>query len=306
MTPPFHPRPRLQAPAMLPFRLDNLGVIRVSGDDRIDFLQGQLTQDLREVRADRTRLWGWNNPKGRLLAIGQAMDAGDAVLLVMPGELLDSTAQRLRMFVLRARVAIEVAPLTVAGLEPGPNTVAVQGLELGATADASATDGEHCIARVIGDPARALLIQPPDSAPAGDSSRAAAAWALADVRAGLPCITAATTESFVPQMVNLDLLGGISFAKGCYVGQEIVARTHNLGRIKRRMFRFASPAPAGPGNDVVDSDGGKAGTVVRCAPAEEGCELLAVVQLSAVADPLFVGDAVLAPLPVPYDIPENA
>lgn len=306
MTPSFHPRPQIQTRAMVPFRLDGLGVIRISGDDRTDFLQGQLTQDLNELSPDRTRLWGWNNPKGRLLAVGQAVDTGAATLLVLPRELLDSTVQRLQMFVLRAKAQIEATGLKVAGLQPGPDAITVQGLALGTEADASATDGERCIARTIGDPARALLIAPVDTLAAEESSRAVAAWELADVRAGLPTITGATAEAFVPQMVNLELLGGISFTKGCYVGQEVVARTQNLGRIKRRMFRFASPAPADAGNDLVDADGGRVGKVVRCAPAEEGHELLAVVQLASVAGPLFVGDAMLAPLNMPYEIPEAA
>lgn len=302
----FHPPPRLQTPAMVPFRLDGLGVVRVSGDDRTDFLQGQLTQDLNEVLPQQTRLWGWNNPKGRLLAVGQALATGDATLLVMPRELLDSTVQRLQMFVLRAKVQIEATSFQVAGLASGPESFTVDGLELGSAADASATDGQACVARIIGDPARALRITPPDVPPADADARGEAAWQLADVRAGLPAISAATAEAFVPQMVNLDLLGGISFTKGCYVGQEVVARTQNLGRIKRRMFRFATPVPADPGNDVVDADGARAGKVVRCAAAEEGHELLAVVQLASVGGPLFVGDAVLSPLTLPYRVPENA
>jgi len=291
---------------MVPFRLDGLGVIRISGDDRTDFLQGQLTQDLHELAVDRTQLWGWNNPKGRLLAVGQALDTGTATLLVLPRELLDSTVQRLQMFVLRAQVEIEATGCQVAGLLTGREAVTVQGLDLGTAAEASATDGERCIARAIGDPARAVLVAPADALAADDGTRAITAWELADVRAGLPIIHPATAEAFVPQMVNLDLLGGISFTKGCYVGQEVVARTQNLGRIKRRMFRYASPAPAEPGNDLVDADGATTGKVVRCAPAEEGYELLAVVQLAALTGPLFVGDATLAPLALPYTVPETA
>ena len=115
----------------------------------------------------------------------------------------------------------------------------------------------------------------------------------------------ATSETFVPQMVNLDLLGGISFSKGCYVGQEVVARTQNLGRIKRRMFRFGAPAAADPGNEVVDRDGNPAGKVVRCAPAEEGWELLAVIRLEAIAAPLYVGGSQLERQALPYAVPET-
>lgn len=289
-----------------PFLLDHLGVIRVRGEDRAEFLQGQLTQDLEEVTPTQTRLWGWNNPKGRLLLTGQAVETGDGTWLIVPGELIDAAVARLRLFVLRAKVQIDCPSYRVVGLAPGPAATLIDGLALSSSIDVAATDGDRCAARVIGDPSRALLAGPPDSLPTTEDPRDAEAWELADVRAGLPSIAGATAEAFVPQMINLDLVGGISFTKGCYVGQEVVARTHNLGRIKRRMFRFAAAMPADPGNEVVDAEGGKAGVVVRCAPAEEGHELLAVVQLSELARELFVGDARLERLPLPYEIPESA
>ena len=289
---------------MTPFLLADLGIIRIRGEDRTEFLQGQLTQDLGEVTPTQTRLWGWNNAKGRLLLTGQAVETGAATLLIVRRELIDSAVQRLKMFVLRARVEIDNPPLAVAGLEIGPAATVVDGLALSSSIDVAATEGDISMARLIGDPTRALLAGPAASLPQSADARASHGWELADVRAGIPCISAATTEAFVPQMINLDLVGGISFTKGCYVGQEVVARTHNLGRIKRRMFRFAGPAPAEPGNEVVDSAGNKAGQVVRCAAAEEGHELLAVVQLSAVEAELFVGDARLERLPLPYPIPE--
>jgi folate-binding protein YgfZ len=289
---------------MEPFLLEHLGVVCVAGKDREEFLQGQLTQDLTELSPTQTRLWGWNNPKGRLLAVGQAVETGKATWLILPRELIDATVARLQLFLLRAEAEISTPQYHVAGLNMGEAAATFDDLALSASLDVAATDGERCLARVIGDPARVLLAGPPGSTVIETDARAAGAWELADVRAGLPVVLGPTKEAFVPQMVNLDLVSGISFTKGCYVGQEVVARTHNLGRIKRRMFRFASPAPVDPGNDVVDADGSRIGQVVRGAQAEEGHEILAVIQLSALGSQLFVGDAMLAPLPLPYRIPE--
>ena len=123
------------------------------------------------------------------------------------------------------------------------------------------------------------------------------------IRTGLPFIVASTQELFVPQMLNQDLIDAISFTKGCYVGQEVVARTQNLGRIKRRMLRFASPTSADPGDALTDPDAAVAGKVVRSAPSEDGHELLAVVQLAA-AGPLMLAGQVLEPLPLPYTLPD--
>ena len=236
----------------------------------------------------------------------QAFEAADATLLLIPTTLAESAAARLRMFVLRAEVEVELSDQAIAGLEIGNSVTEYAGLELAAGDGAAAQGQGLTLGRVIGDAERAYLIADPGTSPAATPDYSREDWELADVRAGLPIIGPATAEHFVPQMVNLDLLGGISFTKGCYVGQEVVARTQNLGRIKRRMFRFATPAPAEPGNSVVDQAGTTAGEVVRCAAAEEGHELLAVVQLAALAGPLFVGDARLAALPLPYSIPDQA
>lgn len=286
---------------MKAMHLPRLGVLRLTGADRLDFLQGQLTQDVMAAGAARSLLWGWNNPKGRLLALGQLMNQGEATLLVLPQSLLEQTMNRLRMFVLRARVSIEPAGLTVGGLVTDQAAAEIPELILGPEHQACAHDANRVLMRLAGDPSRALVLTQPTELledPAGVS-----AWELADIRAGLPDIRAATTEAFVPQMVNLDVLGGISFNKGCYVGQEVVARTQNLGRIKRRMLRFASPTSADPGDALTDPDAAVAGKVVRSAPSEDGHELLAVVQLAA-AGPLMLAGQVLEPLPLPYTLPD--
>ena len=294
-------------------RLPQLGVLRVAGDDRLSFLQGQLTQDLHQVAGGRSLLAGWNSPKGRLLALGQLLGTDDSVLIIMPAELLEATSTRLRRFVLRAAVTIDLPEAGIWGLldlaEDQP--VKVAGVTLPPAEGACASGNGLFLARAAGDPGRALLISlsgklPAEAQAAGWTEAEPGDWQLAEIRSGIPQVTAANAEAFVPQMVNLDLLGGISFRKGCYVGQEIVARTQNLGRIKRRMFHYraATPDDTQAGAGLHDANGENVGRVVSNAAASDGCELLAVVSLSAANESLFTASGQpLEPLALPYAIP---
>jgi hypothetical protein len=131
-------------------------------------------------------------------------------------------------------------------------------------------------------------------------------WQLAEIRAGLPTIVTATSGEFVPQMVNLDLVGGISFTKGCYTGQEIVARMKYLGRVKRRMLRFSTPGAAPAPGAPVHASRGPVGQVVASAPASSGSEFLAVIVLDDLPGPFFLDEGRALPahrLELPYDIP---
>lgn len=287
--------------------LDQLAAIRISGADHRAFLQGQLTQDLHSLRPDRCLLAGWNNPKGRLLAIGPIVEWQDAVWWILPAELIDNVVARLRMFVLRAKVVIETPELQVSGASTPAGSALATGLHLPDSEGACVAGTDSLLARVPGDGKRALLLTAAGANQRGPDPAALlepAAWELADVRAGLPAVYATTWEAFVAQQVNLDLLGAISFKKGCYVGQEIVARTQHLGRIKRRMFRFESGDLVNPGDSLLTETGTTAGRIVRAAATGNGCELLAVVPLEHASAPLFTtpGQAVKG-LPLPYDIP---
>ncbi|MDJ0928415.1 MAG: folate-binding protein [Gammaproteobacteria bacterium] len=286
--------------------LDEYGVLSLAGADRQSFLQGQITQDLLRLDAGDSPLAGWCNPKGRLLAVGQLIGGPDEILWLLPKELVPAAAARLKMFVLRAAVDLSVAPLSVFGVFDAPETCRVGPLTLQPDQQVITDDGA-ILARVAGDASRAwLLAADPDALPElQDTVTGDPEWAAADVAAGLPGICAATAETFVPQMVNLDLLDGISFTKGCYVGQEVVARTQNLGRIKRRMFRYRASASAAPGAALLDPDGDTVGKIVRCAAGPDGPELLAVVQLGAVGRPLSLASdtAPLVPLRLPYEVP---
>jgi len=231
--------------------LDELAPIRISGADARAFLHGQLTQDIQSLPPGQARLAGYCTAKGRLLATGivwrvQADDAqADDYLFLVRADLAEALVKRLRMFVLRAKVTIALAPLKVWGLgvtkqaDSAPWQV-VQGQDGGGRAAwcISAPDGNIQQARqgkqadvqrcwYVADSRHAL----PDPA----QGQWANYWRVCDIQAGLPWVQAATQERFIPQTLNLDLLGGVSFDKGCYPGQEVVARSHYRGTLKRRM-----------------------------------------------------------------------
>lgn len=287
-------------------------MIRVAGPDRVAFLQGQLTQDLREVTPRRSAMAGWATAQGRLLLVTQVFAWRDALWLTAPAATCEALAGRLRRFVMRSQVTVDTADPDLIGLLdggspwPGPGDLASDPL---ACLDA----GDWLAMRVAGDPARVLLAGRAAAFPgwlgkALDEAAPADDWALADIRAGIPLIAEATLEAFIPQMVNLDLLGGVHFSKGCYSGQEIVTRTRHLGRVKRRMLRFACPArEALPPGAPVFAAGRPAGEVVASTVTEAGCELLAVtgigdggLALHADAD----GARPLTRLALPYAVPE--
>ncbi len=272
--------------------LDHLRLIAITGADRQAFLQGQLTQDVRSAGPAATVLAGWADAKGRLQFAGHLFPwqagAGEALALLVPAELAEALVRRLRLYVLRARVQVDVPELRLTGVVvTGPDEVPAGAL------------------RLAGAPARFLLA---GAAVGGAEAGTIDDWRLADIRDGLPAVLAATAGEFVPHTLNLDLLGAISFTKGCYTGQEIVARMKYLGRVKRRMFRFgaATPPPV-PGATLAGSRG-VAGQVVSSAATPGGCEFLAAVVLDELAGPLFLdGDAQVPVdrLGLPYAVPGN-
>jgi len=217
-------------------RLDDYQTLIISGPDRFEFLQGQLTNDTRRLQETGSIRAGWTSPKGRLLACGQLISLNDEIYWPLPADIIENVSRRLQMFVMRAKVNISVSTAPVwglTGIEPeAPLQVSGQSVNL--TGAPIALNDGSMIAQVAGDISRAWWLS---ASPSSDTS-ARTKWTLANIRMGLPSIYAGTQDLFVPQMVNLDLVDGISFTKGCYVGQEIVARTQNLGRIKRRMYRF--------------------------------------------------------------------
>ena len=277
--------------------LDTLRVLAISGPDRVSFLQGQLTQDVTAARADRTILAGWADAKGRLLFAGHLcvlpVAAEDALALLVPAELADSLAKRLRLYVLRAKAQVSLPDVTITGL-----------LNESALADHGRPDTPSV--QVCGDASRRFTFTA-TAAPALSEVEVAphSDWELAEIRAGIPVILPATSGEFVPQMVNLDLLGGISFTKGCYTGQEIVARMKYLGRVKRRMLHFScAELPAAAGAPVY-GERGVVGQVVRAVPTAGGSEFLAVMVLDDLPGPFFIDESrvhAARRLELPYEV----
>jgi len=272
--------------------LRSLAVVRCSGPDAHSFLQGQLTSDIARLE-DGTQLAAYATPHGRVVAILRLSRRDDGIHMLLPVALTATLAERLRKFVLRAKVSIDVLDgwsVTDVGHETGRRGDTIRPADASTPIAFDYPDGRVVFAR-------------PTAAGTADPA-AEERWQAADIAAGLPQIGPETSGHFVPQMLNLDLLDAISFTKGCYTGQEIVARTQNLGRIKRRTFRYAIRTDeAPPPLTGLHLDATKVGEVLMSVRAPGGVEMLAVVTLDARDRPLRTASGHTAvPLPLPYAV----
>jgi len=275
--------------------LGHLGLISVSGEDTVTFLQGQLTSDVAEITPERAQVSAWCSPKGRVLATFLVFRHADSLVLQLPRELLDGTLARLRMFVLRADAALEDASERWARIGAcGPRVEKRLAEELGAiprSVDGVLRTPKATVIRLRGVRPRFEVVASPAEMPAlWEACREVAdaagadAWELLDIEAGVPTVREATADVFLPQMLDLPRLGGVSFTKGCYVGQEVVARTEHLGRLKRRLYlaHAGGAATPRPGEPVLgpDDDAQAAGRVVQAQPVPDGgYDLLAVIHI---------------------------
>jgi folate-binding protein YgfZ len=232
-----------------------LGVLRLTGPDASRFLQGQLSNDLDLLAAGGPLRAGLHNPQGRVIAVLQLFALGGDIFAVLPRDLADPVRLHLSRYVLRAKVRIE---------------------------DVS---GQYGVLGIEDAAGRRLAVLATDaSLPDGDPGDAAD-WLAADVAAGLPQVHTATSGRFVAQMLNLDRVGGISFTKGCYTGQEIIARAHYRGRVKRRMQRFVShdPRSLAPGDRIRLADGPTVDIIDAARRRDGVLDFLAVAPLSGAA-----------------------
>jgi tRNA-modifying protein YgfZ len=228
-------------------RLNRYGLLAVTGSDARDFLHAQLTNDIANLPPNRAALAGWCTAKGRLLASFLVIPAKDGFLLQLARDLAPAVAKRLSMYVLRSKV--KVADESDAWAQYG-----IWDADLGPTA--VTWEGDVVTVRVA--ERRFLKMGKGFSQ---DCRQSEETWTLQEIRAGRPLITAATQDQFVPQMVNFETLGAIDFQKGCYPGQEIVARAQYRGQVKRRMVHVHTdlkPGEAFNGGVVVDSAAGEA------------------------------------------------
>jgi folate-binding protein YgfZ len=296
-------------------RLSDWGVIRAQGADARKFLHGQLTQDVEHLPTDTARLAGFCSAKGRLLATFIIWStAVDEVLLACSADLLPAVLKRLSMFVMRAKCKLSDAsaelplwglagtlagvdlPVTAWQLSNSPERVWVR------LPDALATDG-------AATPRYLAAGGPSPDAPALDP----AVWAGLEVQSGVARVVAATTEQFVPQMVNLELVGGVSFQKGCYPGQEIVARSQYRGTLKRRAYVVEAAADLAPGQELFHSADADqpAGMVVLAGRTVDGSavglvELKMATLDSGTLHAGSIGGPLLRPATLPYAFPAEA
>ncbi len=306
--------------------LSHLRLIRIQGEDAQGFLQGQFTNDVRRITPERSQLGAWCSPKGRMMVNFRLFIRDDGYYLRLPGELLAPTLKRLRLFVLRSRVKLEEAHVLIHFGLSGPRAAKRLQESLGGIptqADGVFHDQSHTVIRLPGATPRFEIYAPVQATKTlwlnlASHARPAGAevWRLLDIRAGLPTVYPATTEVFVPQMTNLHLLDAVSFKKGCYSGQEVVARTQYLGKLKRRMFRarVAGPTLPRPGDELHSPLAGEsqgAGRVVDAAPHPDGgFELLAVALIDCAGrDALYLGrdgpKLELEALPYVFETPEG-
>jgi tRNA-modifying protein YgfZ len=282
--------------------------IEARGADAATFLNGQLSRAVDSLDTALAPLAGWHDPRGRVRALLRVVRRADRWWLVTPADVAAATSKRLAMFVLRAAVKIDVAVDIGVGalLDTDDAWLAARGLPSSTPVNGVVTLGALACVRLgptlwhlIG-PRAAVDTFAAELPPASESDAT-----LAEIRLGLPSIGAPVVEHFVAQMLNLDVLDAVSFDKGCYPGQEVIARVHHLGSVKRRMRLYAcdAQAPPAPGTAVVTSDGQNVGEVVRAARGERRSELLAVVEHSAAGGELAVDGARLRELPPPYAVP---
>lgn len=286
--------------------LDSLGIIRAQGEDAAKFLHGQLTQDFSLLDLNTARLAGFCSAKGRLLASFVGFKrAPDDILLVCSRDLLPATLKRLSMFVLRAKLRLTDATeaFQVRGL-------AGTGLNAPAWSRTDGTDDSQTVGLYPAQGlARALWVAPTGVAAPAAETLDPARWAWLDVMSGIATVTQPIVEAFVPQMLNYESVGGVNFKKGCYPGQEVVARSQFRGTLKRRAYLVSSVAALAVGQDVFHSGDATqpCGTVAAAACGPDGSWAAIVsMQTAAAADgSLHAGQADGPPLnllPLPYPL----
>ena len=305
--------------------LDNLTLIRFSGEDAQTFLHNQLTCDVNALAVNQGTHGSYCTPKGRVLATFLLWRTGESYFMQVPSALRESIQKRLSMYVLRSKVKVADAGTQweIAGLS-GAGAAARVGQMFGAVPQSDhelISSPDAVVIRL--QESRYEILVPRADAPAslqklkkGTEPAAPGHWEWLDIRAGIPTITSATQDQFVPQMLNMELIGGLSFAKGCYPGQEIVARMHFLGRLKQRMcLANLAPEPAAtagpqPGDKLYSADlgGQSSGTVVNAARAPEGgYDMLAVIQISSAQSQAVHWKSLDGPrlnlVPLPYQVP---
>ncbi|MCK5523663.1 MAG: folate-binding protein YgfZ [Thiomargarita sp.] len=286
--------------------LSHFGLIQVTGDDAQTFLQGQFTNDVRQVTAEKHQLNAWCTHKGRILISFRLLKRDNAYYLLLPQDSVASTIKRLHKYILRSAVKLEdvsdnLPRFGIAGVNSTKILTECLGYAPPSDVGASLTTDKVTVLTiqekryiVLGETVKNCEARQVD----------AAAWQRLDILAGLPQIVPKTAEAFVPQMINFHVIGGVSFKKGCYTGQEVVARMQYLGSLKRRMYlaKIEKGVPQ-PGDALYISDNDESvGKIVNAvAQPEGGAILLAVIKISDVnSHEIHWQDHILRLMELPY------
>ena len=296
--------------------LQHLGVIRAEGEDAAVFLQGQLSNDVQLLPVGQARLAAFLSAKGRMQASFIVIKrSASEFWLLTSRDVLAATLKRLSMFVLRAKVKMSDASEAVQLVGLAGDTVPAEARTLAPWQTVQLGDASVVRLFAASGESRALLAAPAGSplpaSVAQSPALNAAAWQLSLVQAGVPLITQPVVDAFVPQMVNFESVDGVSFKKGCYPGQEVVARSQFRGTLKRRMYRVAAPEAVSVGQEVfLASDAEQpVGTVVQTAPAAQGgYEALVSMRIDASTEALHLGSSSgpgLQLLSLPYTLKDD-
>ena len=316
---PVFPKPLMSGLIFSP--LSQFGLIRFSGDDAQSFLHAQLSCDVAALTPGHSTYGAYCTPKGRALASFLLWRSADGFVMQLPSSLREPIQRQLTKFILRSKVkaadvTADLALLGVAGSNASAAVLNAAGLAPNAVHGVEHSNGITVIRldenryeiAVLRDKAAGVM----KAIPAGAEKAAPEAWDLLDIRAGIPFVAPATQEAFVPQMLNLDLIGGVSFDKGCYPGQEIVARMHYRGTLKQRMYlaHIAGGERPQPGEKVYSREFGEqaSGTIASSAQSPQGgFDVLAVAQVAARKEDMRWNSPegpALSFLPLPYAVPE--
>lgn len=303
--------------------LSPLGLLRIEGPEAARFFQGYATCDLDEVGPDRAQPGALCSREGRTIATFRVWGTPDCLTLRLHRDLIVPVRDLLARFIVFSRAELVDPGNDIVGLGLVGDDAETQVAEICGAAPApgevistATTSGTRIAIRNRGARARFEIWLPVADAPAVWQRLAEACrpipwsrWAAHRIRAGFIELSPRTAGEYVPQALNLQANGLISFHKGCYLGQEVVARTQHLGKLKKRMYRFSiagrkqSPPPLGSDVRAEGADGKKVGEVVAAACDEGRCELLAVIRTDAADQPLFVGRDALTPEALPYEVP---
>jgi folate-binding protein YgfZ len=274
--------------------LTHLAMIEAGGEEAKSFLHSQFTSDVNHLADGQAQHAGWCSAKGRMQASFVLWHTGARYHLVLAADLLEATLKRLKMFVLRAKVTLAADEQILLGLSGPQAAAALADAGLAVPEDVLQTAAANGCTVLRLDAGRFIVAAPAAAAPdlwqkLTLKARPAGtpAWRWLDIQAAFPLVTLATKEEFVPQMADFEKIGGISFHKGCYPGQEVVARTQYLGKVKRHLYRLSSGVPLQAGDDLFSPENldQASGKVMSAAPTPDGgFAALAVVQSNFAAN----------------------